>query len=102
MGLGGHAKSFQHLHTGPRHAALQHRRNGRRAMANGARRFAVGANHKAGLIDETDDGQVKTITKIDKTAHFLCRCGGHGAGIIEAIIADDADALAIEPRQSGD
>ena len=101
MRLRGDTESFQHLHAGPWHAALQHGGNGGRAMAYGAGLLAVGANHKARLIDKTDNRQMEAVAEIDKAAQFLrCRCR-HGTGIIHAIIADNADAFAIKTGQAG-
>ena len=101
MRLRGNTESFQHLHAGPGHAALQYGGNGRRAVTDGARLFAVGANHKARLIDKADNRQMETVAEIGKAAQLLRRRCGHGTGIIHAIITDNADAFAIKTGQAG-
>ena len=79
MSLRGHAKGLLHLNAGPGHTRLQHGRNCRRAVANGASRFTVGADHKTRLINKAQNRQMKAVAEINKTAKFLRGGGCHGA-----------------------
>src|SRR5690606_38797544 len=51
---------------------------------------------------EVDDGEMKSIAKLDKPADLLSGFCAHGACIIFAVIGDNANAVSVQSGEGGD
>ena len=71
-------------------------------MADGASGFTVGAYHEAGLVNKTQNGQMKAVAEVDKAAKLLCGGSRHGTSIKHTIIADHRDGMPVEARKACD
>ena len=86
----------------PRHRCLADGVQGPAATADRPRALGLGADEKAGLVDEVGDRYVELVAHVDEPGELLRRVRGEAAGVVGGVGCEHSHRATVQPRKRRD